>query len=119
MKIFRTYTVHSARFIPTLDSSHICSQMHGHTFKIIIEIDGPIDKKTGFVMDFYDLDLIIDNKIIKRIDHKVLNDIKGLNNPSSEFLSVWVWEQLIKDIPILSSITISEDNGTGVKYSGA
>ena len=51
MKIFRTYTVHSARFIPTLDSNHPCSKMHGHTFKIIIELDAPINKDTGFVMD--------------------------------------------------------------------
>ena len=118
MKIFRTYTIHSARFIPTLNSNHPCSTMHGHTFKIIIEIDGPIDKQTGFVMDFYDLDTIINNKIINKIDHKVLNEIKGLENPSSEFLSIWVWNQLIKDIPFLSQVTISEDHGTGVKYSG-
>ena len=116
MKIFRTYTVHSARFIPTLDSSHICSQMHGHTFKIIIEIDGPIDKKTGFVMDFYDLDLIIDNKIIKRIDHKVLNDIKGLSNPTSEHLAKWIWNELILHLPILYKIEVSEDHGTGIIY---
>ena len=118
MKIYRTYTIHSARFIPTLDSNHPCKKMHGHTFKIIIELDAPINKKTGFVMDFYDLDLIVNNKIIKTIDHKVLNDIKGLENPSSEYLSIWIWSKLIVYIPILSEITVSEDNGTGIKYSG-
>ena len=118
MKIFRTYTVHAARFIPTLESKHPCSKMHGHTFKIIIELDGSINKDTGFIMDFYDLDVIINEKIIKKIDHKVLNDIKGLENPSSEFISIWVWKQLIKDIPDLSQVIISEDHGTGIKYSG-
>ena len=118
MKIYRTYTVHSARFIPTLDSSHPCSKMHGHTVKILIELDGPINNKTGFVMDFYDLDLIINDKITKRIDHKVLNDIEGLENPSSEHLSVWIWNKLIDSIPILSEITVSEDYGTGIRYSG-
>ena len=118
MKIYRTYTIHAARFIPTLDSSHPCSKMHGHTFKIIIELDGPIDKETGFVMDFYDLDVMIENKIIKKIDHKILNDIEGLENPSSEHLSVWIWEQLIDSLPILAKITISEEHGTGIKYSG-
>ena len=118
MKIYRTYTIHSARFIPTLDSNHPCKKMHGHTFKIIIELDAPINEKTGFVMDFYDLDLIVNNKIIKKIDHKVLNDIKGLENPSSEHLSVWIWNKLIDSTPELSQVTISENHGTGIKYLG-
>ena len=118
MKIYRTYTIHSARFIPTLDTDHPCSKMHGHTFKIIIELDGSIDKNTGFLMDFYDLDLIVNDKIIQKIDHKVLNDINGLENPSSEHLSIWIWNKLIDSIPILSQITVSEDHGTGIKYSG-
>ncbi len=118
MKIYRTYTIHSARFIPTLDSNHPCSKMHGHTFKIIIELDGPIDDAIGFVMDFYDLDTIVDNKIIKKIDHKILNEIEGLENPSSEYLSIWIWNKLIDSLPMLSQITISEEHGTGIQYSG-
>ncbi len=92
--------------------------MHGHTFKIIVELDGLIDKKTGFLMDFYDLDIIVENEIIKKIDHKILNDIDGLENPSSENLSIWIWNQLIDHLPILAKITISEEDGTGIKYSG-
>ena len=118
MKIYRTYTLHAARFIPTLDKTHPCSKMHGHTFKIIVEIDDSINEQTGFVMDIYDLDVIVNDKIIKVIDHKILNDIKGLENPSSEYLSIWIWSKLIVYIPILSEITVSEDNGTGIKYSG-
>ena len=118
MKIYRTYTLHAARFIPTLDTAHPCSKMHGHTFKIIVEIDGSINERTGFVMDFYDLDTIVDNKIIKQIDHKILNDIDALENPSSEHLAIWIWNELIDSIPILSEITISEEHGTGIKYSG-
>tara|TARA_B100000959_G_scaffold273462_1_gene324032 strand:- start:715 stop:1110 length:396 start_codon:yes stop_codon:yes gene_type:complete len=118
VKIYRTYIIHAARFIPTLNSSHPCSKMHGHTFKIIVELDGLIDKKTGFLMDFYDLDIIVENEIIKKIDHKILNDIDGLENPSSENLSIWIWNQLIDHLPILAKITISEEDGTGIKYSG-
>ena len=118
MKIYRTYTIHSARFIPSLEPTHPCSQMHGHTFKVTIELDGPIDKKTGFVMDFFDLDKIVKNKIIGKIDHKVLNDIEGLENPSSEHLSIWIWNTLFKSLPILSQVTISEEHGTGIKYTG-
>ena len=118
MKIYRTYTIHSARYIPTLPDSHPCSKMHGHTFKIIIELDGAIDKTTGFVMDFYDIDVIVKANVIDSLDHKVLNEIDGLHNPSSEYLSIWIWDKLFPQLPILSQITISEEHGTGIKYSG-
>ena len=117
MKIFRTYRIHAARYIPTLNDIHPCKKMHGHTFKIIIELDGPINND-GFVMDFYDLDKIVKDKVISKIDHKVLNDISGLKNPSSEHLAVWVWEQLIIELDYLHQVTISEDHGTGIKYLG-
>ena len=118
MKIYRTYNMHSARFIPTLPDTHPCSKMHGHTFKIIIELDGPIDISTGFIMDFYDIDSIVNKNIINVLDHKILNEIDGLNNPSSEHLSIWIWNKLSPFIPMLSQVTISEDHGTGIKYSG-
>ena len=114
MKIHRTYTMHAARFIPTLEPTHPCSKMHGHTFKVIIEVDGPIDQETGFVMDFYDLDVIVNKNVMKKIDHKILNDVEGLENPSSEYLAIWVWNELIGSLPILSEVTISEEHGTGI-----
>ncbi len=109
--------MHSARFIPTLPNNHPCSKMHGHTFKIIVEIDGPIKESTGFVMDFYELDSIINKSVTSHLDHKVLNDIEGLEVPSSEHLAKWIWDRLIDDLPILSQITVSEEHGTGIKFS--
>ena len=117
MKIYRTYTMHSARFIPTLPDKHPCSKMHGHTFKIIVELDGPINKSTGFVMDFYDLDSIVSENVLSHLDHKILNDIEGLENPSSEYLAQWIWKRLIDTVPMLSQITVSEEHGTGIKFS--
>tara|TARA_B100000686_G_C15798334_1_gene483034 strand:+ start:93 stop:449 length:357 start_codon:yes stop_codon:yes gene_type:complete len=118
MKIYRTYRAHCARYIPTLEDSHICKEMHGHTFNIVVFLDGPINSKTGFVMDFFDLDKIVNKEVISIIDHKVLNDINGLTNPSSEHLAVFVWEKLKNKLSNLSKISISEDHGTGIEYSG-
>ena len=118
MKLFRTYRAHCARYIPTLNESHICKQMHGHTFNIVVHLEGPIDKTTGFVMDFFDLDIIVDKEIIKKIDHKVLNDINGLENPSSENLAIYIFNNLADKIKYLSKISVSEDHGTGIVYSG-
>ena len=92
--------------------------MHGHTFNIAIYLDGPINDKTGFVMDFFDLDKIVKKEIINKIDHKVLNDIEGLSNPSSENLAIFIWNKLINKIDYLSKVTVSEDHGTGIEYLG-
>ena len=98
MKIYRTYRAHCARYIPTLDDGHICKEMHGHTFNIVVSIDGPINEKTGFVIDFFDLDKIVKKEVISIIDHKVLNDIDGLSNPSTEHLAIFVWNKLVSQI---------------------
>ena len=58
------------------------------------------------------------NHIIKFIDHKILNEIDGLSNPSSEYLAIWIWEKLKPHLPLLSTITISEEHGTGMIYKG-
>ncbi len=118
MKIFRTYRAHCARYIPTLNDNHICKQMHGHTFNIVVYLDGPIDTKTGFVMDFFELDLIVKKEVIDKIDHKVLNEIKNLENPSSEHLAIYIFNNLKDKIKYLSKVSVSEDRGTGIEYSG-
>ena len=92
--------------------------MHGHTFNITIYLDGPINEKTGFVMDFFDLDKVVEKEVINKIDHMVLNDIEGLKNPSSENLSIFIWDTLVSKIDYLSKVTVSEDRGTGIEYSG-
>jgi len=118
MEIFRTFRIHSSRFLPNLKKDHICAQMHGHTFNISIYVNGNIDDKTGFVIDFYDIDLIFKKNIHLIIDHKVLNNIKGLENPTSENLSVWIWNNIKCELPILSKVIVSEDHGTGIIYTG-
>ena len=117
MEIYRTFRIHASRFLPNLNDNHICKKMHGHTFNITIYVKGKINK-VGFVMDFYDIDEIFKNNIHSIIDHRVLNDIKDLENPTSENLSIWIWENIKKDLPILSKIIVSEDFGTGIIYKG-
>ena len=118
MIVYRNFRIHASRFLPKLSDEHICKKMHGHTFNIKIFLDGPIDNKSGFVMDFYELDKIINKEIISLIDHKVLNDIDGLQNPSSELLSIFIWDKLKDKLKYLHKVSVSEDYGTGVEYSG-
>ena len=116
MEVYRTFRFHSARSLPNLKDSHICKQVHGHTFNVTIYVEDTINNKTGFVIDFFDLDIIFKKYIMPKIDHKYLNDIKGLNNPTSENLCLWIWNNLKKHIPSLKKIKLSEDHGTGIIY---
>ena len=90
MKLFRTYRAHCARHIPTLSDSHVCKQMHGHTFNIIVYLEGPIDTDTGFMMDFFDLDTIVEKEVIKKetliftrvwFCEKCMGSASGLGSP--------------------------------------
>ena len=118
MEVFRSFRFHAARFLPNLDDSHICKKMHGHTFNLTVHINGPIMKRNGFVIDFFDVDKTVDKYIISKIDHQVLNNINNLDNPTSEYLCKWIWDNLEKQINGLSKIVLSEDHGTGIIYKG-
>ena len=91
MTVYRNFRFHSARFLPNLSDDHICKQMHGHTFNLTIYVEDEINNTTGFVMDFYDIDKVVNKTIISKIDHKVLNDIAELKYPTSENLFKWIW----------------------------
>ena len=118
MEVFRTFRFHAARHLPNLDDSHICKKIHGHTFNLTVHVKNEINPKTGFVIDFFDIDEIVNSKVIINIDHKLLNDISTLSNPTSEHICIWIWEKLQNKIPGLSKIVLSEDHGTGIIYKG-
>ena len=109
MIVYRTFRIHASRFLPNLDNEHICKNMHGHTFNITVYISGKINKTTGFVIDFYDVDKIFNKIIHNKIDHKILNDVSGLENPTSEILCKWIWDNLSCHIKGLHKIKVSED----------
>ena len=118
MEVFRQFRFHSARHLPKLDDNHICKQIHGHTFNLTIYVNGEINSKDGFVIDFFEIDTIIKDKILPLIDHKLLNEIKGLENPTSEHLVKWIWNKIDNEFKGLHKIKLSEDHGTGIIYNG-
>ena len=118
MLVFRTYRFHSARFLPNLDADHICKKIHGHTFNLTIYISGTVNVKNGFIVDFFDIDKIFNKNIMPKIDHKLLNEIEGLDNPTSEILCKWIWNKLVIHLPNLFKLKLSEDHGTGIIYKG-
>ena len=109
--------VEAAHRLPSLPDQHKCSRLHGHTFVIEVHLQGDNDNNNGWVMDFADISKIF-RPIFERIDHRYLNEIPGLENPTSENLCIWIWNKLEKDLQLLYKIVVSEDHGTGIVYNG-
>ena len=109
------FQIESARFLPNLPDSHPCSQMHGHSFKIILTLRGSLDPKIGWVRDYHEINLVV-LPILKQLDHKVLNTVPGLENPTSELLCVWLFEKIKTSIPELLRVTVAETPSTECSY---
>lgn len=117
MEIFNIYHVEAARRLPNLPESHPCSRVHGHSFRIEIHVSGPVDPDTGWVMDFADLDAAF-QPVMMQLDHRFLNDIPGLENPTSENLARWMWHKLKPSLHGLFRIEIWETQRSGCRYCG-
>ncbi len=116
-EIFREFTLEIARCLPTLKASHPCARMHGHTLHVQVHIAGEIQAESGWVMDFNELNRsIADIKSV--LDHRVLNEIAGLENPTTELLARWIWRQLKAELPGLCRIQIRENPTSGCNYTG-
>ena len=117
MEIYNVYHIEAARRLPNLPESHPCSRVHGHSFRIEIRVSGPVDPVTGWVMDFADFDAAV-APIKAQLDHRYLNDIAGLENPTSERLAQWLWQKLKPALPGLSRIKVEETHQSGCEYAG-
>jgi 6-pyruvoyltetrahydropterin/6-carboxytetrahydropterin synthase len=91
--------------------------MHGHSYFVIITVEGDVDPQTGWVMDFAAIDAVV-APIVRRLDHQVLNEIGGLENPTSEVLAAWFWHQLREQLPSLAEVSISETRSSRCSYRG-
>ena len=117
MEIFNIYHIEAARRLPNLPESHPCSRVHGHSFRIEIHVSGPVDPVTGWVIDFAELNAAF-APIKEQIDHRYLNDIAGLENPTSECLAQWLWQKLKPVLPGLCRIVVQETQQSGCIYTG-
>lgn len=109
------FQIESARFLPYLPKDHPCSRLHGHSFKIILTLQGPLDSQIGWVQDYHQIHLIM-KPILDQLDHRVLNDVPGLENPTSEILARWLYQQALKSLPLLKTVTVMETPTTECSY---
>lgn len=117
MDIFRIYHLQCARRLSALPDSHPCSRVHGHSFRVEVHVAGPLDPALGWVVDFADIDRAW-QAVHAALDHRYLNDIEGLANPTSERLAVWLWQRLLPDLPGLAKLVVMEAHDAGCIYRG-
>ena len=117
MDIFKVFTLEAAHRLPHVPAGHKCARLHGHSFRIELHVEGEPDHHTGWVMDFADLKAAF-KPLYEQLDHHYLNDIPGLENPTSEQLAKWIWDQAKPLLPLLSAIVVHETCTSGCRYTG-
>jgi 6-pyruvoyltetrahydropterin/6-carboxytetrahydropterin synthase len=117
MEIFKVFTIEAAHRLPFVPTGHKCGRLHGHTFQIEVHVQGPLDPQFGWIIDFADIKGAF--KLVEdQIDHRYLNEVEGLENPTSENVARWVWQKLKPSLPSLCRIVLRETCTSGCIYAG-
>ena len=117
MDIFKVFTIEAAHRLPNVPEGHKCARLHGHSFRIELHVEGEPDPHSGWVMDFAELKAAF-RPLHDRLDHHYLNEVEGLENPTSERLAAWLWERLKPGLPLLSVVVVHETCTSGCRYRG-
>jgi len=116
MEIFCEFTFEAAHRLPNVPPGHKCARLHGHSFRVAVHITGTVDDEAGWVMDFQEIKDAF-TPLNDLLDHRYLNEVDGLGNPTSENLAQWIWERLSESLP-LSQVVVRETCTSGCIYRG-
>ena len=117
MELRKTFQFEAAHLLPGLPQTHKCRRLHGHSFQVEVVIEGPVDPEFGWVMDYADISKAF-RPLWEQLDHYYLNEIEGLENPTSENVAVWIWERLKPELPMLKAIEVAETCTARCVYEG-
>jgi 6-pyruvoyltetrahydropterin/6-carboxytetrahydropterin synthase len=117
VRLSKSFRFEAAHHLPTFPDGHKCRRLHGHSFRFDVIVEGEVDPKIGYLIDYGDIKRVTD-PIVKRLDHYYLNEVPGLSNPTSEFLARWLWDALKPLLPQLAQITVHETCTSTCEYRG-
>jgi 6-pyruvoyltetrahydropterin/6-carboxytetrahydropterin synthase len=118
MEIFKEFTFEAAHRLPNVQPDHKCARLHGHSFRVEIHVRGPLDPALGWVMDFGDIKQVF-MPFYEQLDHHYLNEVPGLEIPTSENIARWVWDRVAPSLPGLSKVVVRETCTSGCVYAGS
>lgn len=116
MEIFKEFTFEAAHRLPRVPDSHKCGRLHGHSYRATVHIKGDIDPDEGWVLDFAEIKVAF-APLHDQLDHRYLNEVEGLENPTAENVARWIWERLTGALP-LAAVAVRETDTSGATYRG-
>lgn len=117
VELRKEYTFEAAHRLPQVPPDHKCARMHGHSFRVEVCIAGEVDERTGWLQDYAEITAVVE-PLLRTLDHRTLNDVAGLENPTSEILCGWLWKRLVSALPRLAEITVHETCTARCTYRG-
>jgi 6-pyruvoyltetrahydropterin/6-carboxytetrahydropterin synthase len=118
VRLSKTFRFEAAHDLPTFPPGHKCHRLHGHSFVFDVIVEGDVDESRGYLIDYGDIKAAV-NPLVDRLDHFYLNDIDGLENPTSEVLSRWLFDHIKPKLPLLVAIVVHETCTSTCEYRGA
>jgi len=117
VRLVREERFEAAHRLPKVQPGHKCSRLHGHSFKVELVVFGPVNPETGWFIDYGEIDAVW-RPLHEQLDHNYLNELPGLENPTSENLAYWIWQRLKPNLPSLERIVVHETCDSRCEYEG-
>lgn len=120
VRLVKSFDFEAAHWLPSFPEGHKCRRLHGHSFRVDVVVAGdapaPPDGR-GYLMDYGEIKRALE-PVREALDHRCLNEIAGLENPTSEVIAHWVWQRLKPALPLLAEVVVHETCSSRCHYSG-
>ncbi|HEY8746703.1 MAG TPA: 6-carboxytetrahydropterin synthase QueD [Tepidisphaeraceae bacterium] len=117
VRLIKQFHFEAAHDLPTFPPDHKCRRLHGHSFRFDVIVEGAVDAAKGYLVDYGEIKTAVE-PIVRRLDHFYLNQIEGLENPTSENVAKWLWDRLKPILPLLAEIVVYETCTSSCQYRG-
>ena len=117
VELSKRFRFEAAHRLPYLPDGHKCRRLHGHSFEVYVYVVGEVEARVGWLIDYADIAAVVE-PITRQIDHRFLNEIDGLDNPTSEHLARWLFERIAPGLPLLAAIAVEETCTARCVYRG-
>ncbi len=117
VRLAKSFSFEAAHWLPTFPEGHKCRRMHGHSFRVEVIVEGAVDPAKGYLVDYGELKRMV-GPVIDELDHRCLNDLPGLANPTSEMIAAYLWHRLVESVPHLAEIVVHETCSARCEFRG-
>ena len=117
VRLVKSFDFEAAHWLPSFPDGHKCRRLHGHSFRVEVVVAGEVEESRGFLMDYGDIKAAI-APVREKVDHRCLNEVAGLENPTSEVIARWIWRELKPSLPLLAEVVVHETCTSRCHYAG-